>query len=104
MIFGKSDEEKRQKEQRRVMTLKNGIRRLAWLPVKLANGRRVWLQRYWRFYHTGLSLGKYFIFLVGNTPYESFDARENYDESYIVPTKEFQSIQLGGLAFLKDGE
>lgn len=51
MIYGKSFEEKDKSKQEWLKNVKeNGIKKFAWLPVTLTNGKKVWLEYYYCFY------------------------------------------------------
>jgi hypothetical protein len=62
MIFGKSYKEKKRAEQEDIKAKINGVEEFAWLPVRLANGKWIWLQKYYAYYHGGVyENGQYFI-------------------------------------------
>ena len=50
MIFGKTNDERWDKEQKEIQKRINGIRRFALIPKELANGQWVWLQPYFSYY------------------------------------------------------
>lgn len=51
MIFGKTFLEKQQSKQEYLKHIKNnGIKKFAWLPKTLKDGRKIWLQKYYVFY------------------------------------------------------
>ncbi len=49
MKFGKSTAQRAAERQARVYKETIGVKRFAFLPVKLHDGRYVWLQTYWRY-------------------------------------------------------
>ena len=51
MIFGKTHDEKRAAEQEYLKKLKKeGVKKFAWRPVTLRNGKKVWFETYYVFY------------------------------------------------------
>ena len=55
--FGKTNEEalvieqkKYNKEQMKLERLMNGVKKFAWLPVKIMSGEYVWLTTYYQYY------------------------------------------------------
>ena len=53
MLFGKSAEEYNKAEQEEILAKSHGVERFAYLPVRLTNGRYVWWQKYFAYYHAG---------------------------------------------------
>lgn len=49
MLFGKTDEQKAKAHQEELFRLGSGVKRFAFLPVKLHDGRYVWLRTYWEY-------------------------------------------------------
>ena len=49
MLFGKTDEQKAKAQQEELFRLGSGVKRFAFLPVKLHDGRYAWLRTYWEY-------------------------------------------------------
>ena len=49
MLFGKTDEQKAKAHQEELFRLGSGVKRFAFLPVKLHDGRYAWLRSYWEY-------------------------------------------------------
>ena len=49
MLFGKTDEQKAKAHQEELFRLGSGVKRFAFLPAKLHDGRYVWLRSYWEY-------------------------------------------------------
>lgn len=49
MLFGKTDEQKAKAQQEELFRLGSGVKRFAFLPVRLHDGRYAWLRTYWEY-------------------------------------------------------
>lgn len=87
MIFGKTKEQKLASEQAKIKTMIDGVRKFAWLPVRLANGQLVWLQTYYAYYRAGTNTdGTFFIWSSSKDTYFPMS------DCYLIPNESHRHI------------
>ena len=91
MIFGKSNEQDNATKQTKIKAMIGGMREYAWLPVKLANGRWVWLEHYYAYYHGGTNEdGTYFLWSASRdsySPYSNNHLNPDFKHRSLSPVK-----------------
>lgn len=80
MIFGKTNTEKVLTSNQRYLEMKKGIKRFAWKPITLADGRIVFLQSYMAYYHIGNVNGKLHFWSAGPSWLPNAPMFDAYDE------------------------
>ena len=74
MIYGKDNSLKENSRQLKILEKIKGVRKFAWLPQNLHDGRTVWLCHYWAYYEGGYKKGSYFLWSSSPEDYSPYYA------------------------------
>jgi hypothetical protein len=92
MIYGKTHKQWRAEESERISALIMGEPRFAWIPTRGYDGRRIWLQRFYRYHRGTTCLGN--IALAGQyTDYPERDLEHvAFDTERLVEEYMYESL------------
>ena len=85
MVYGKTYIERRKEKQKYFENIRvNGIKKFAWKPVQLNDGKKVWLEKYFIFYNFGRNhLNE--LYMWSGTGIKFLTQKEAHDALYIRP-------------------